>query len=42
MAVTATDTHRAIRAVFKIESAKLIAALTRVTRDIGQAEEMAQ
>lgn len=42
MAVTATDTHRAIRAVFKIESAKLIASLTRVTRDIGQAEELAQ
>lgn len=42
MAVTATDTHRAIRAVFKIESAMLIASLTRVTRDIGQAEELAQ
>ena len=42
MAVTATDTHRAIRAVFRIESAKLIASLTRVTRDIGQAEELAQ
>jgi RNA polymerase sigma-70 factor (ECF subfamily) len=40
--VTATDTHRAIRAVFKIESAKLIASLTRVTRDISQAEELAQ
>jgi RNA polymerase sigma-70 factor (ECF subfamily) len=42
VAVTATDTRRAIRAVFKIESAKLIASLTRVTRDIGQAEELAQ
>ena len=42
MAVTTTDTHRAIRAVFKIESAKLIASLTRVTRDIGLAEELAQ
>ena len=40
--MTATDTHRAIRAVFKIESAKLIASLTRVTRDIGLAEELAQ
>jgi RNA polymerase sigma factor (sigma-70 family) len=40
--VTATDTHRAIRAVFKIETAKLIAGLTRVTRDIGLAEELAQ
>jgi len=40
--VTATDTHRAIRAVFKIESAKLIAGLTGMTRDIGLAEELAQ
>ena len=40
--MTATDTHRAIRAVFRIQSAKLIASLTRVTRDIGLAEELAQ
>ncbi len=40
--MTATDTYRAIRAVFKIESAKLIAGLTRMTRDIGLAEELAQ
>jgi RNA polymerase sigma-70 factor, ECF subfamily len=40
--VTATDTHRAIEAVFKIEQAKLIAGLTRMVRDIGLAEELAQ
>jgi RNA polymerase sigma-70 factor (ECF subfamily) len=40
--VTATDTHRAIEAVFRIEQAKLIAGLTRVVRDVGLAEELAQ
>jgi RNA polymerase sigma factor (sigma-70 family) len=40
--VTATDTHRAIEAVFRIEQAKLIAGLTRVVRDVGVAEELAQ
>jgi RNA polymerase sigma factor (sigma-70 family) len=40
--VTATDTHRAIEAVFRIEQAKLIAGLTRMVRDIGLAEELAQ
>jgi RNA polymerase sigma-70 factor, ECF subfamily len=39
---TATDTHRAIEAVFRIEHAKLIAGLTRVVRDVGLAEELAQ
>src|SRR5947208_10637023 len=42
VAVTATETHRAIDAVWRIESAKLIASLTRIVRDIGQAEELAQ
>ena len=42
MAVTATDTHRAIEAVFRIEQAKLIAGLARVLRDVGLAEELAQ
>lgn len=37
-----SDTHRAIDAVWRIEQAKLIASLTRFTRDIGQAEELAQ
>ncbi len=42
MAVTAIDTHRAIDAVWRIESAKLIAGLTRMVRDVGLAEELAQ
>jgi RNA polymerase sigma factor (sigma-70 family) len=40
--VTATDTHRAIDAVFRIEQAKLIAGLARMLRDVGLAEELAQ
>jgi len=40
--VTATDTHRAIEAVFRIEQAKLIAGLTRMVRDVGIAEDLAQ
>jgi RNA polymerase sigma-70 factor, ECF subfamily len=40
--VTATETHRAIEAVWKIESAKLIAALTRLVGDVGRAEDLAQ
>src|SRR5438876_11667282 len=42
VAVTATDTHRAIDAVWRIESAKIIAGLTRIVRDVGLAEELAQ
>ena len=38
----ATDTHRAIDAVWRIESARLIAGLARIVRDIGRAEELAQ
>ena len=38
----ATDTHRAIEAVWRIESARLIAGLTRIVRDVGVAEELAQ
>lgn len=34
--------HRAIEAVFRIEQARLIAGLARMTRDVGQAEELAQ
>jgi RNA polymerase sigma factor (sigma-70 family) len=42
-ATTATpDIHRAIEAVWRIEAAKVIAGLTRITRDVGQAEELAQ
>jgi RNA polymerase sigma factor (sigma-70 family) len=40
--VTAPDTHEAITAVFKIESARLIAGLARLVRDVGVAEELAQ
>jgi RNA polymerase sigma factor (sigma-70 family) len=40
--VAATETHLAIEAVWKIESARLIAGLTRIVRDVGVAEELAQ
>jgi len=38
----ASDTHGAIQAVWRIESARLIAGLARVVRDVGLAEELAQ
>jgi len=40
--MTATDAHRTIDAVWRIESARLIAGLTRLMRDVGLAEELAQ
>ncbi len=40
--MTATHTHRAIDAVWRIESARIIAGLTRIVRDVGLAEELAQ
>jgi RNA polymerase sigma-70 factor, ECF subfamily len=40
--VTTSDAHRAVEAVWRIESAKLIAGLARVVRDVGLAEELAQ
>jgi len=40
--VTASDTHRAINAVWRIESARLIAGLARIVRDVGLAEDLAQ
>ncbi|MBV8643623.1 MAG: RNA polymerase subunit sigma-24, partial [Candidatus Eremiobacteraeota bacterium] len=40
--MTATDTHRAIDAVWRIESPRLIAGLVRMVRDLGLAEELAQ
>ncbi len=40
--MTATDAHRAIDAVWRIESAKLIAGLARMVRDVGLAEDLAQ
>ena len=42
MAAGSSDTHRAIDAVWRIESARLIAGLARVTRDVGVAEDLAQ
>ncbi|GII03573.1 RNA polymerase sigma factor [Planobispora takensis] len=40
--MTASDTHRAIDAVWRIESARIIAGLARMVHDIGLAEELAQ
>jgi len=37
-----SETERAIQAVWKLESAKLIASVTRIVRDVGLAEELAQ
>ncbi|ABF92297.1 RNA polymerase sigma-70 factor, ECF subfamily [Myxococcus xanthus DK 1622] len=37
-----TETQRAIQAVWRIESARLIAGLARMVRDVGRAEELAQ
>src|SRR5438093_352935 len=42
VAVKATDAHRAIDAVWRIESPRLIAGLTRIMRDVGLAEDLAQ
>jgi RNA polymerase sigma-70 factor, ECF subfamily len=40
--VTVADTHRTIDAVWRIESARLIAGLTRLVGDVGLAEDLAQ
>src|SRR5437773_7220830 len=40
--VSSADTHRLIDAVWRIESARLIAGLARIVRDVGLAEELAQ
>ena len=37
-----SETHAAIEAVWRIESARLIAGLARIVRDVGIAEELAQ
>ena len=42
MTTTSSPTHRAIDAVWRIESAKLIAGLTRIVGDVGVAEDLAQ
>ncbi|MEO8575092.1 MAG: RNA polymerase sigma factor [Gemmatimonadales bacterium] len=40
--MSVSETHRAIDAVWRIESAKLIAGLTRFVHDVGIAEDLAQ
>src|SRR5260370_13221834 len=40
--MTLSDRHRAIDAVWRIESASIIAGLTRIVRDVGVAEELAK
>ncbi|MBO1904710.1 RNA polymerase sigma factor [Microvirga sp. 3-52] len=40
--MAATESHRAIEAIFRIERARLIARLARMVRDVGLAEELAQ
>src|SRR5882757_10104115 len=36
------EAHRAIEAVWRIESARVIAGVARIVRDVGLAEELAQ
>ena len=40
--MTAADTHRAIEAVWRIESARIVAGLAGLVHDLGLAEELAQ
>jgi RNA polymerase sigma factor (sigma-70 family) len=40
--VTATDINRVVEAVWRMESAKLIAGLARIVHDVGLAEDLAQ
>ncbi|MCM3731546.1 RNA polymerase sigma factor [Fictibacillus nanhaiensis] len=40
--MTLSQTHRTIDAIWRMESAKLIASLTRILRDVGLAEDLAQ
>ncbi|MGY4916600.1 RNA polymerase sigma factor [Streptomyces sp. 900116325] len=42
MAVTEASATAAVEAVFRIESARIIAGVTRIVRDVGIAEELAQ
>jgi RNA polymerase sigma factor (sigma-70 family) len=39
--MSTTDTHRAIDAIWRIESARLIAGLARIVRDVAVAEDLA-
>lgn len=40
--MAATEIHRTIETVWRIESTRVIAGLTRIVRDVGVAEELAQ
>ena len=40
--MTVADVHRTIHAIYRIESPRLIAAIARIVRDVGRAEELAQ
>jgi RNA polymerase sigma factor (sigma-70 family) len=40
--MTPSDSHRAVDTIWKMEAAKVIGGLTRVVRDVGLAEDMAQ
>ena len=40
--MTSSETHRTVEAVWRIESPRIIAALARIVRDVGVAEELAQ
>lgn len=40
--MSATETHRAIEAIWRVEAAKVIAGLTRLVRDLDLAEDLAQ
>jgi RNA polymerase sigma factor (sigma-70 family) len=40
--MTTSDAHRTINAVWRIESARLVAGLARIVRDVGLAEDLAQ
>ncbi|MFE9557202.1 RNA polymerase sigma factor [Streptomyces sp. NPDC006692] len=42
MAVTAASATEAVEAVFRIESARIIAGVARIVRDVGIGEELAQ
>jgi RNA polymerase sigma factor (sigma-70 family) len=42
MGMTSSNIHRTIDAIWRIESARLIAALARLVRDVGLAEDLAQ
>ena len=40
--MTSSEVHRAIEAIWRIESPKLIATVARLVRDVGRAEDLAQ